>query len=118
MIRILFTRFLLGNLSSCALAATVSHRVGVGADRINKRIPATRNRSLRLLPLHVLSAAIHLREVSNLLERLGCHRHLRRADSMLRKHYRDLQNNPPQTDTSTNAAPLYHTDFHIRRHPN
>ena len=41
---------------------------------------------LRLLPLHVWSAAIHLRAVSNLLERLGCHRHLRRADSMLRKH--------------------------------
>ena len=75
-------------------------------------------RSLRLLPLHVLSAAIHLREVSNLLERLGCHRHLRRADSMLRTHKRDLQNNRPRTDTSTNAAPLYHTDSHIRRHPN
>ena len=62
---------------------------------------------LRLLPPHVWSAAKHLRAVSNLLERLGCHRHLRRADSMSRKHYRDLQNNPPQKDTSTNAAPLY-----------
>ena len=43
MIRILFTRFLLGNFSSCALAATVSHRVGVGTDRIKVCIPAPRN---------------------------------------------------------------------------
>ena len=43
MVRILFTRFLLGNLSSCALAASVSHRVGVGTDRINVCIPAPRN---------------------------------------------------------------------------
>ena len=75
-------------------------------------------RSVRLLPLHVLSAAVHLREVSNLLVRLGCHRHLRRADNMSRKHYRDLQNNrwtrqqmPPLSITLTPTFDAIRTDM-------
>ena len=43
MVRILSAGFCFGNLSSCALAASVSHRVGVGTDRINVCIPAPRN---------------------------------------------------------------------------
>ena len=110
---ILFTRF---SFRQPFQLCPRSHGKSPGWRKSRKK--ETYERNLRLHPLHVLSAAIHLREVSNLLERLGCHRHLRRADSMLRTHYRDLQNNPPQTDTSTNAAPLYHTVYHIQLRPN